>query len=97
MALKINITKGEKTVTHFEIVELYFNRYEKFLQVELRGYESSAKADQAKQGNKTDELRFRFSFSGDDFPEVDRPNLINQVEQKIRKTNMHGVDWTKAQ
>lgn len=101
MPLKLNVKKEkngtEINVQHWEIDGLYFNKREKYLLIELRGYVSKAKRDEAEAtGANTDEYRFRFSMSNGDFPDVTKKDFMKDVFAFIKKQKRHGIDWTKA-
>lgn len=90
MALQISKTIDGKTARYWDIIQLFFNDDEKFLQAELRGYDSKAKRDEAKTGVKTSLITLRFSFSGPDYPNTNIGNLLKTVENKIRQSTLYG-------
>lgn len=95
MALQITKTIEGKTANYWDIVQLFFNDDEKFLQAELRGYENKARRDEARTGQKTAILALRFSFSGTDYPNTNLGNLLKTVENKIRQSTLYG-GWSNA-
>lgn len=95
MALSITKLKEGKEVKYWDIIQLYFNVDEKYLVAELRGYESKAKRDEAKTGENTAELSFRFSMSGTDFPDVNKNNFIKDIFAFIKRSPLYG-GWADA-
>lgn len=96
MALQITKDKNGKPISYWRIVKLYYNEDETDLMCELRGYENKAKSDQAQTGAKTAEYELKFSFSGQDFPNVNAANLKKSVYALIKKSKLYDLDWSKA-
>lgn len=95
MALNINKTINGVTASYWDIVQLYFNVDEKYLEVEVRGYESRNKRNEAKTGTKTALITLRFSMSGPDFPDVTKANLDQKIFQYIKNSARYG-GWSTA-
>lgn len=93
MALQIN--KDGKNASYFRIVKLWFNADERDMEVELRGYESKAKSDEAKTGVKTEKFRYLFTLSGAKFPNVDKANWMKDVYKEIKQSPLYG-GWSAA-
>lgn len=96
MPLQINKQKGDKTISYWRIVRLYFNVDEKHMIAELRGYENKQKSDEAATGAKTSLEDLQFSFSGTDFPDTEKANLLQKIYTLIKKSTLYGVDWSKS-
>lgn len=95
MPLQITKTVNGITAKDWDIVELYYNTYEKQLIAWLRGFDSKAKRDEAKNGARTALLELKFSFSGADFPNVSQGNLLKTVENLIKQSPIEG-GWSNA-
>lgn len=95
MALQITKQKDGKSITYWDIVQLYFNEDEKYLVAELRGYENKAKRDAAKTGEKTAELIYRFSLSGGDYPNTNKAKFVKDIFTFIKKSPLYG-GWSNA-
>lgn len=95
MALQITKTIEGKTASYWDIDQLYFNDREKFSQIEMRGYDSKIRKDEAYTGAKTSIIALRFSFSGSDYPNTNQGNLIKVFENKVKQSSRYG-GWANA-
>lgn len=105
MGLKIKVQKqkgqDQVDIEYWEIVEFYAKPVEKYFVCELRGFTSKqAYADYLDTGvtKQDEELRYKFSMSGPDYPDTSQANWVEtSVEEFIKsQPNKYGVDWTKA-